>query len=293
MGGGRNDKKEIIAPCLSYINQGGFYIKKIAISFIILFLCIWVVWLAIPESMITGYIKESLEGRDIEIKLIGLKKGIFYTLRAEQGLILFAGVDVTSSSASQENEPIIIIQDINITPDLHSLLELTPRLNFSGQMNHGTINGTITGEQGGMALHIIGENIQINGLPVMEKIGVYGDGNLIFNFQRKNRKGEITFSIDNAMLKGALTGISALPLQLFRNVKGLLTIGDAIAVNSLTMEGKGIYARIKGIIRESNFDGNIEIMMDSSFDLYPLLQRLLERYKISAGYYVIPYNKKI
>jgi type II secretion system protein N len=244
--------------------------------------------------MITGYIKESLEGRDIEIKLIGLKKGIFYTLRAEQGLILYSGADVTSSSASQENKPIIVIQDINVTPDLHSLLELTPRLNFSGQMNHGTINGTITGEQRVMALHIIGENIQINGLPIMEKIGVYGDGNLIFNFQRKNRKGEITFSIDNAMLKGALTGISALPLQLFRNVKGLLTIGDvSIAVNSLTMEGKGIYVRMKGIIKESNFDGNIEIMMDSSFDLYPLLQRLLERYKISAGYYVVPYNKKI
>jgi hypothetical protein len=128
----------------------------------------------------------------------------------------------------------------------------------------------------------------------MEKIGVYGDGNLIFNFQRKNRKGEITFSIDNAMLKGALTGISALPLQLFRNVKGLLTIGDvSIAVNSLTMEGKGIYARIKGIIRESNFDGNIEIMMDSSFDLYPILKSLLARHKVSEGFYVIPYNKKI
>ncbi len=294
MRGGRNDKKEIIASCLSYINQGGFYIKKIAISFIILFLCIWVVWLVIPESLITGYINESLEGRDIEIKLIGFKKGVFYTLRAEQGLILYSGADITSSSASQEYKPIIVIQDINITPDLHSLLELTPRLNFSGQMNHGTINGTITGEQRGMALHITGENIQINGLPIMEKIGVYGDGNLIFNFQRKNRKGEITFSIDNAMLKGALTGISALPLQLFGNVKGLLTIGDvSIAVNSLTMEGKGIYVRMKGIIKESNFDGNVEIMMDSSFDLYQLLQRLLERYKISAGYYVVPYNKKI
>ncbi len=147
---------------------------------------------------------------------------------------------------------------------------------------------------GEWTLQIVGENIQINGLPIIEKIGVYGDGNLMFNFQRKHRKGEITFSIDNAMLKGALTGISALPLHLFRNVKGLLTIGDAsIAVNSLTMEGKGIYVRIKGIIKESNFDGNIEIMMDSSFDLYPTLKSLLARYKVSEGFYVIPYVHKI
>ena len=235
-----------------------------------------------------------MEGRDVEIKLIGLKKGIFYTLKVEQGLILYSGADIASSSASQEIKPIVVIQDINVAPDLNSLLELTPRLHFTGQINHGTINGTITEEQWGMTMNIVGENIQINGLTIIEKIGVFGDGNLMFNFQRTRRKGDITFSIDDAMLKGALSGISALPLHVFRNVKGLLTIGDnTIAVNSLTMEGKGVYARIKGIIRESNFDGNIEIMMDSSFDLYPILKSLLARYKVSEGFYVIPYVNKM
>ena len=272
----------------------GFYIKRIAVALIVFFLFLWVVWLAIPESLISGYITESLEGRDIEIRLIGFKKGIFYTLKAEQGLLFYPGPEITSSSSSQEIKPTITIQDINVTPDLHSLLELTPRLNFSGQINHGTINGTITEEQREMALHIDGENIQINGLPVIDKIGVYGDGNLMFNFQRKHRKGEITFSIDDAMLKGTLTGIGFLPLHLFRNVKGLLTIEDAsIAVNSLTMEGKGIYVRIKGIIEKNNFDGNIEIMVDSAFDLYPTLRKLLARYRVSEGYYLIPYAHKI
>lgn len=235
-----------------------------------------------------------MEGRGVEINLIGFKKGIFYTLRAEQALILYSSADISSSSAGQGNKPILVIQDINVAPNLHSLLELTPQLNFSGEINHGMINGTITEEQLGMVLHIVGDNIQINGLPIIEKMGVYGDGTLMFNFQRKRRQGEITFSIDNAMLKGALTGISALPLHVFRNVKGLLTIGDTtIAVNPLTMEGKGIYARIKGTIKESNFDGNVEIMMDSSFDLYPILKSLLARYKVSEGFYVISYVHKI
>ncbi|HYA13985.1 MAG TPA: type II secretion system protein GspN [Syntrophales bacterium] len=274
--------------------MGRSHIKRIVVTLIIFFLFIWIVWLVIPESSINGYIKDSLEGRDIEIKLIGLKKGIFYTLRAEQGLILYSGTDISSSLSSQEIKPLIVIQDINLIPDLHSLIELTPRLNITGQINRGTINGTITEEHWGMALDIAGENIQVNGLPVIEKIGVYGEGVLKFNFQRKHRKGEITFSIDNAMLKGALTGISALPLHVFRNVKGLLTIGDnTIAVNSLTMEGKGVYARIKGNIRESNFEGNIEVMMDSSFDLYPILKSLLARYKVSEGFYAIPYVHKI
>ena len=244
--------------------------------------------------MISSYITESLEGRDIKVKLLGFKKGVFYTLRAEQVLILYPGPEITSSSASQEIKPTITIQDMNVTPDLSSLLELTPRLNFRGQINHGTINGAITEEQREMALYIDGENIKINGLPIIDRIGAYGDGSLMFNFQRKHRKGEITFSIDDAMLKGTLTGIGVLPLHLFRNVKGLLTIGDAsIAVNSLTMEGKGIYVRIKGVIEKSNFDGNIEIMMDSAFDLYPTLKSLLARYKVSEGYYLIPYVHKI
>jgi len=244
--------------------------------------------------LINGYITESLEGRDVKVKLIGFKKGIIYTFRAQQGLILYSGTEITSSSASREIQPVIVIQDINVTPDLQSLLELTPRLNFSGRINHGTISGTIAEEQREMALHIDGENIQINDLPIIDKIGVHGDGTLMFNFQRRHQKGEITFSIDNAMLKGELTGISALPLYLFRNVKGWLTIEDAsIAVNSLTMEGKGIYVRIKGIIKENNFDGNIEVMMDSAFDLYPTIKSLLARYRVSEGFYVIPYVHKI
>jgi hypothetical protein len=69
-------------------------------------------------------------------------------------------------------------------------------------------------------------------------------------------------------------------------------VGDTITVKSLTLEGTGIYARMKGIIKEGDFDGNIEIMLDSSFDQYHLIQPLLERYKVSTGFYVIPHNAK-
>ena len=172
------------------------------------------------------------------------------------------------------------------------MLKLTPRLNFSGQVNYGTIRGTFTGQQQGTALHIRGENIQIHGLPIIEKTGIYGDGTLVFNFQSNNQKGEIIFSLDDAILKGALTGVSALPLNFFKNVKGLLTVDDTITVNSLALEGTGIYVRMKGVVKEGDFDGNIEIMMDSSFDLYQSLQSLLEQYKISTGYYVIPHSAK-
>jgi hypothetical protein len=49
---------------------------------------------------------------------------------------------------------------------------------------------------------------------------------------------------------------------------------------------------MKGIVKEGDFDGNIELMMDSSFEHYNVSQPLLEKYKISPGFYVIPHNVK-
>jgi hypothetical protein len=47
---------------------------------------------------------------------------------------------------------------------------------------------------------------------------------------------------------------------------------------------------MKGEIREGSLDGRAEVMVDASFPQYPLIQPLLERYKVSPGYYVIPFS---
>jgi hypothetical protein len=188
---------------------------------------------------------------------------------------------------------LLAIHNVDIVPDLLSLLKLAPQIHINGQVNFGTIRGIVFMKQPNPDLDIVGENIQINGLPIIERTGIYGDGSLKFTFQRTEERGEITFSIDNAKLKGALTGLGVLPLGVFKSVRGLLTIGDTVNVDSLAFEGKGIYTRIKGKIIESRFEGNIEMMIDSSFELHAVLESFLERYKISAGYYVIPYTQKI
>ncbi len=188
---------------------------------------------------------------------------------------------------------LLTIHDIDITPEPSSFFTLVPQLNINGKVNLGKVHGLIAIRYPAPDMHIVGENIQIKDLPMIERTGISGDGTLKFNFLRGDRKGVVTFSIDNAKLKGDVTGIGVLPLDVFKNVRGLFTIENTVHVDSLTMEGKGIYVRMKGTIKESNFDGNIEIMMDSSFDLYAVLEALLGRYKISTGYYVIPYTDKI
>lgn len=188
---------------------------------------------------------------------------------------------------------LVTIHAIDIIPEPLSLLKRAPQVNINGQVNFGTIRGKIFMKQPNPDLDIAGENIRINGLPIIERTGLYGDGSLKFTFQRTEESGLITFSIEDAKLKGALTGLGVLPLNVFKSVRGLVTIGDTVNVDSLAFEGKGIYARIKGKIKESRFDGNIEMMIDSSFELHAMVESVLERYKISAGYYVIPYTQKI
>jgi len=54
------------------------------------------------------------------------------------------------------------------------------------------------------------------------------------------------------------------------------------------MSGTGIYARVKGSIRGADMNMSVELMTDSSFTTEPLFQFILDRYKVSPGYAVIP-----
>jgi hypothetical protein len=299
--------------------QGGWgdlKIKKLFILLLILFLFVWGAWFAITEPFIIQQIKEAAGSRDIKIELIGLQKGFFFTIHIERAIIStqsqknIALASPLSSPRVMEGDRqsiapplvgggkgeeglLVTIHTIDIVPVPLSLFKLAPQININGQVNSGTIRGILFMKEPSPDLDIVGENIQINGLPIIERTGIYGEGSLKFSFQRTEERGEITFSIDNAKLKGALTGLGVLPLDVFKSVRGLLTIEDTVNVDSLAFEGKGIYTRIKGKIKESRFDGNLEMMIDSSFELHTVLESLLERYKISAGYYVIPYTQKV
>lgn len=132
-----------------------------------------------------------------------------------------------------------------------------------------------------------GEHIDVDSLPILAQMGIYGEGNLAFDLRWKQSRGEIVFSIGEAGLSGVFAG--AVPLNYFKSVKGLLTLGNTIKMNSLTLEGPGIYMRVTGEIGEGSPGGRAEVMVDKSFSQYLLLQRLLVRYKVSPGYYALPF----
>jgi hypothetical protein len=166
-------------------------------------------------------------------------------------------------------------------PDIISLFTLKAALRIRGKINTGSVQGSIGREEGNLAISMKGSNIQVNGIPLLEHFGITGDGILSFHFQQAGKNGEVAFKIDEARLKGSLNGIQALPLTVFRTVKGSLLTGDTISIQSITLEGKGIYARLKGEITNNRLNGNMEIMMDPLFEPYALLQAVLKPYLAS------------
>ncbi|MDH5203807.1 MAG: type II secretion system protein GspN, partial [Nitrospirota bacterium] len=59
-------------------------------------------------------------------------------------------------------------------------------------------------------------------------------------------------------------------------------------ISSLSLQGDGIYARVKGNIKKNVMDLTLELMQDSSSADKSSLLLFLENYKVSPGYYVIP-----
>jgi type II secretion system protein N len=272
-------------------------IKNIAVALVILLLFLWGFWfLAVPESFLAGYLQSSLADPNIVLELTGVKKGFFCTLHVERASVYKRTPlgnqppDSPPGEGRGEEPAFVVFQNLDITPDLLSFMKLSPRFNLSGQVGQGHVHGAAGRERGGVTATVHGEHIDVGSLPILAKWGIYGRGGLAFDFRWKMPRGEIVFSIDEAELHGFFAGNSAVPLNLFKSVKGLLTLGNTITVNSLAMEGPGLYVSVKGEIREGRLDGRAEVMVDASFSQYPLLQPLLERYKVSPGYYVIPFS---
>ena len=65
--------------------------------------------------------------------------------------------------------------------------------------------------------------------------------------------------------------------------------GDGININGIpAIERFGV--RGNGNIKGNSLNMKIELMMDSSFGLEPVLAEVLGPYRLSPGYYVIPFS---
>lgn len=257
--------------------------KKIFIAIILLSVFVFGLWfVALPAAPMIDILEGSFKKDHIYLKTEGFKKGLFYNFSTER--VLIKGKSVNGDSET----PLLIFHDVNVRFDFMSLFRLSPELSFNCRTGHGVVAGKV-GLAGKNRLEIKGDNINVNEIPFLESLGIYGDGIFSGNYLVQDKKGKLKLSVTGARLKGTYLAGVFLPMNLFDDIKGVMTINDDIVeVKSLAMSGKGVYGRVKGSIKANHMDLNLELMTDSSYATASIPLAILEQYKISPGYYVIP-----
>ncbi len=262
----------------------------------LLLVLLW--YVGVPEEYITDKIEKaaslkelSIGGRpvDVALKVSGFRKKLLFGFYIKE--LEFFRENTSSDKV------------------LLSVYHLTGRLRLDrlliGKLEIET-NGFVTpSREGELELHLLAdkegykmefeaEDVQLGSLPLLNFIGLEGEGvadveGVLSVGKDRQPDAIVLLQIKDMRLADIIQQNLYIPLSLFRELKGVLQIHDrGVEVTSLSMKGKDIYSRLKGSIQGSVFRGRLEIMPEEDFPkigLYPL-----KRYKISEGYYVIPLN---
>jgi len=255
-----------------------YFLFFLMVVFLIL-IGLWII--AVPENKIKDAVENPTSRNSPGAELSGLRKGLFYNFKADR---------ITFKRMGQE---LLYIEDasVNINPFYLFLLKLD--FSFKGKIRDGVISGNTVISRNKKLFNIKLDNADIRDIPYLKNIGLKGTGILNAQFVIKDLAGELKFSIDNAVFEGAVFSDITVPMEIFDKIKGFVkTEGDVIKVESLSLEGEGIYGRVKGTIKNNSADLTLEIMPEASAgDKFPALI-FLDRYKVSPGYYLIPLKTK-
>jgi type II secretion system protein N len=252
-------------------------VKKILIAAVSILLLIWAIWIVIPVTLIEDIIADSVTGRKITLETTGLRKGFFYNLRAEKILVKSGSGEVLSFTETGSR----------INPFRLMLLQV--KIAVDGNIGGGSISGDMHFARNSLNMKLEAENASVKEIPFFERAGIKGEGAFFGRFILINDDGRIEFNAESVKFEPAFFSGIQVPMNLFSKVSGAISIKEnIIQVVSVSFEGKDIFARLKGVIKDSFMDLTMEVMPGKSYMENPLLLAGIERYRISPGYYTVP-----
>jgi len=257
------------------------------ITVVILFFGLW--YVAVPEDLIVGLIEGSVKSDIFSLKAEDLKKGLLFNFTVERMILMKRNSRDTGEKIPEGNGiPLLVMEGMHNRISPLSLLTLHPELTFKGRLYGGSVLGTVHLTQKA-SWHMQGSAISLHGIPLLGLFGIQGEGILSGEVKSHEGEGEARFSADHLKLRNTSSDGVILPLDVFHTMRGTLKLGgDIVDIQSLTLNGDGLRARMKGTIRGRLLDSSIEVMIDSSSGQGPLFQAMLSPYQVSPGYFVIP-----
>jgi type II secretion system protein N len=253
-------------------------VKRLLIAGVVLVFLVFGLWIiAVPESLLSGLITASFQGSPVSIQVFDLQKGLFYNVRVGQIVLKKAGATLLS------------VDNASGRLIFSSLLKLRPGITFHGDIAGGTVAGTMYLSKGRPDVDIVLKGAQIGGVPFLAQAGLNGRGVLSGEYRFLHTEGKLKFAVEDADMKTASFGGVPVPLDMFHTARGAMeTKGSVLSVTSFAMEGKGVYARIRGKVIDNVLNLTMEVMPDASFARQNPVFSLIGRYEVSPGYYSIP-----
>lgn len=252
--------------------------KKLLAAVLVLAALVWGLWvIAVPGALVVRAIEDSVKGDGISLEVEGFSKGLFYNFKAD-------GVHIDKAG-----ERLLSVGDLRGRINLLKLLTLKAAIPFEGSIGGGILRGDAVFERNGYGLSMDLEGAEAGKLAFIRRAGLSGSGMLSGQLRMTDGRGEAKFSIEEAKFDAMSYSGVIVPLNLFEQAKGsVLFNGGDIEVQSISLEGPGIFARAKGSIKAGMLDMKLELMPEESAVPDSVLTAVIGQYRVSRGYYVIP-----
>jgi type II secretion system protein N len=259
-------------------------VKRIIVAALIaiIFVSIGVVGIwywGVPDNYVADRI-EGLGVNPVNIKVEGFAKRILFQFNIDRVLIKNGDDEIWS------------VLDVSGGIKPLQLLKGKAVITAAGGSYGGNINAAIKVSKNEQDASISFTDIETSEISYFRSMGFEGRGALSGSLNYANGKGGLEFVVDDTELKGFSGSGVFIPLDYFHTVRGAaeLVSPDSVRIKSFALSGEGIYVRIKGRIEKGLADLEVEVMPEASFPGNSLLM-LIERYKISEGYYYIPIKR--
>jgi type II secretion system protein N len=210
------------------------------------------------------------------------------------------GITARNLNIGDERGPLIKINRFDIRVKLLPLLKGSLVLACRATIGEGNISGKIMplGNQKG---ELNAGNLRLDELPFITTVtGAQAKGmlNLQGGWQRQKQavNGQIKLEIKEADLRGIKIGATPLPDAAYKTVQGSLALGGGKAVlTSLTLDGSGLYVRLRGDmpivspLENAPLNLTLELMPQPDFlEKQKFVFLLLLKYQTTPGRYEIP-----
>ena len=253
-----------------------------------LILFLFLTLLFIPNDAIEGVLVRSAENAGYRLELTGFGKRFPLGFEAE-------AVELSSDKGA-----LLTLRETRVHVKLMTLLTGNPGVAYRGRIGAGEISGDLSlGKNQGWTVQCRG--VRLEDIPYFATVAqarVAGELRLDGSAAgaKGKEQGELELEVKGAELSGVKIGQMPLPDASYREVRGALSIAKGQAsLKSFTLNGDGIYVRLKGETTLARPVGNsplnltLEMMPKPSFlERQKFIFLLLAKYLTSPGVYNIP-----